>query len=1041
MEVEAQVQAAVEESDVKTGLPNLGRKRRTNEENIAPSDEEGVATGNRIKTFKGKSGEQTQRYQRKQKQQGPKTRINLDAHPEGEQEGASATKTEESPGKSSDDGDVLRRFRATSNKTGKGDKSTGPEDSPAQDEKQKWEMELSWTPQGSCLEGNEAEVEDELRRKSYSLKEKNGVIARLPANCFLGNKSLKEGGRPLFDDEKKINLHFLLGTYKELCKNDQVAEKEDHLKIRWFVREAIRLKIVSQREANFGKVAADRKKKAPQCGYNLNHPMLRIREVDGDAENGNETNNDISTTTAKALAELRFPSKKRVAQSKPRPETSDLSEHQPLGEDGKQTGPNANEDNASPDIEEVRRAQRQWLEERKGDLKSKAIDRRSQILTEDANKVNLEETAERLMGPSLSFDWGNHDDSDDDLKIEVPEEKNGKTDMRKMMQDHLRRQISAKAASKWSKQKSSDSLTTKSSRQKSSDTLERTTSEGAESAKERTALILDCKEQKEDASHASTKSSGPERMNFADKTSVLDGDMVECNDPQEEITKTKPKIDISPTVPGTSNVTVISPTAPWQGTAPADATNTDDVTVISATAPWQATSDGTTKIQFESKNDGARMLSSNAEENISPTAPWTGISATAQWQETVPEGGSTNKLHPPVSFNEEATISPTAPWTGATPTASRQGKGTGGDCSTKTTSPGTDLSPTAIWGRNIVWDTPPPAAKIGVADRNGHCISSPTAPFAQALTTAAERHMGAFNAQDMAEESEVDPGQFAGLMASPVSEDVKDEEPLPKAHTMSQDELARAHLDEYLLREKGPQKRQASLKSMFSKERREEDSEEAKKEESQHVLPPVAATPKAAVRPWATSPMVGPSPPSIGQGLKRRLEEAEDVELSAFNAADSTEDAKSKKSRDVSQTAGIESSASEGESEEGDDLENDSVLDERQRTQLRLQREWRRQQRRRDRAERKRLQKDKQHAAVGQVRAERAFSLGAKTMNDEERKRCEAVLDVQGSAAGGAAGKKSIKRPVPNGSQDDEQHLFGGVISKKSKGALLSKKR
>merc|ERR1719191_41927 len=104
------------------------------------------------------------------------------------------------------------------------------------------------------------------------------------------------------------------------------------------------------------------------------------------------------------------------------------------------------------------------------------------------------------------------------------------------------------------------------------------------------------------------------------------------------------------------------------------------------------------------------------------------------------------------------------------------------------------------------------------------------------------------------------------------------------------------------------------------------------------------------------------------------------------------------------------------------------------------EREWRSQQRRRDRAEIKKLQKEKERVAVGQIRAERAFSLGTKTMSEEERKRWEAAFDVQVSTGEGPIRETSGKRAAPAASQDDAHHLFG-VASKKSKGGLLSRKR
>eukprot|EP00746_Dinoflagellata_sp_MGD_P167075 gnl/MRDRNA2_/MRDRNA2_97413_c0_seq1.p1 gnl/MRDRNA2_/MRDRNA2_97413_c0~~gnl/MRDRNA2_/MRDRNA2_97413_c0_seq1.p1 ORF type:complete len:1039 (-),score=276.94 gnl/MRDRNA2_/MRDRNA2_97413_c0_seq1:77-3193(-) len=1038
METDSQVPAPDSESEddrririVKNSKSKRGRMAHVNDENSAPAGEEDgkAKASKRAKTGKGKSslrhaqslqemnGDKAlekalddadadaaaQRFVRIQKQ-GSRTRVCLED--KGDSPGGGDPET---PGKSSDgeSPDITARFRATK-KSGKnkGDFMNSPD----QDAKESWMLELGWTKLDFLEEEDESvlQEEDKRRRTSYSIRDKKHVIARLPIDRFLGKKSLKQGGRPLFDDDKKVNLHFLIGLYKELQKDDGVAGEEDHMKVRFLVREAVRLRIITSAEANRGRIPADRLKKVALCGYNLNHSGAQVKEADPDADSGAEESL-ISSTTAKALQELRFPSKKRVVQPKPPPkeQESGLPDHKPLGQDAQDVAHKTDDnDDGSIDSEDERRAQRERLGVMSGSLRSRANDRRNQILTADANKVDLEDAADQLMGPSLSFDWGNNDE-EDDLQIEAPGEK-GKTDMRKLMQDELRRKMQQQKAQKWSRQKSSDSITTKSSRQKSSESLDQTVSEVA-------------------ALDGAMPPAGAEKVELAEPVKSKDKQLsVGADEVQEKSSQDGSEVPAAP-----NSETTISPTAPWTGdnesqdtgipvqteskgipmTEPAASTNqtravSEVEPCISPTAPWTGVSPTAawpgTAMSEEVEQKTAPPASSKGDSCISPTAPWTGVSPTAPWQGTSAEDAP--KKQPPTTCKAGASISPTAPWMGITPTAPWQGTAPEKEGTLTTNSPG----PTAMWGRNIEWDTPPPEKKARVADGNTTAALSPTAPFAEEVIAE----------KDGAEEEEVDPGQFAGLLASPVCEDIKDEEPIEKAESMSQEELARANLDEYLLREKGPQKRQTNLKSIFQK--RDSNSQDGKEED----LQPVVATPKAAVRPWSTSPVVFESPLASGQGLQKRLEEAQGNPPPPLLG--------------VSESAGDHTE--EEASDEEDGLEADVVLDERQRAQLLREREWRRQQRRRDREERKRLQKEQARLAVGQIRAERAISLGTNTMSAEDRKRWEAAFDVQDSTATGVAGPTSRKRTAPPASQDDTSHLFG-IVSKKSKGGLLGKKR
>merc|ERR1719343_435916 len=84
-----------------------------------------------------------------------------------------------------------------------------------------------------------------------------------PAN-FLGNCSVD--GQMLYDDQGKINLHFLLPTYrlvrlKRSAENDKgvdVISKKERSYLKWLIRQARDMRLVSMMEMKKGRIQTKR---------------------------------------------------------------------------------------------------------------------------------------------------------------------------------------------------------------------------------------------------------------------------------------------------------------------------------------------------------------------------------------------------------------------------------------------------------------------------------------------------------------------------------------------------------------------------------------------------------------------------------------------------------------------------------------------------------------------------------------------------------------------------------------------------------------
>jgi hypothetical protein len=262
-------------------------------------------------------------------------------------------------------------------KTGADSESEDDGKGPSQESVEAWEKDLA------------ARVDKKSATNlatAFSIKMRSvQQIRQLDASSYLGGR--KQGGKLLFDDEKKVNVHFLLGTQKELEKIRQRKKKGEQVQVleeldkneqhylRWLVIKALKLRVINKTEmkAGFiGKKRIDKIQKSNRWSLSLSYNLADNSE-DEDAEN------EVSP-------ELIFKARERPEETK---------------------------ENAK----EVRRNLRVEIERRMAN-----------VSVSTSHDADLEEMQELLTAPSLSFDWSDkqlEDAEDNDmgiLEVDVPDE-------------------------------------------------------------------------------------------------------------------------------------------------------------------------------------------------------------------------------------------------------------------------------------------------------------------------------------------------------------------------------------------------------------------------------------------------------------------------------------------------------------------------------------------------------------------------------------------------------------------------------------------
>jgi len=264
-------------------------------------------------------------------------------------------------------------------------------------------------------------------RNAFTLKPCSGKeLRQLGDEAFLGGKR-RPGALPIYDLEGRVSLQFLLASYKASEKSRERLRGEDsevdlHRPfLRWHIRKARELRLLNSREVRRGTLASGRVDVASKSGQwllSLEQNQAEASDEEGPRKKGMERAQAIAAASLKL--DVQFPSKLPKAGSP---------------EEGNGTA---------------------LLKER---LRNQLEAKKEKIDAQSSHGLDLQKMCDRLMAPSLSFDWDEPESDEEDsskgiLQVEVPVSASDSEGRRALLREQIQRSVSFKQAKELSKVKS-----------------------------------------------------------------------------------------------------------------------------------------------------------------------------------------------------------------------------------------------------------------------------------------------------------------------------------------------------------------------------------------------------------------------------------------------------------------------------------------------------------------------------------------------------------------------------------------------------------
>jgi len=284
----------------------------------------------------------------------------------------------------------------------------GSDEEPTETQVKQWEQDL----RSRCDPGS-SDV-----RTAFSIKVcPPSMIRRLATECFLGCRRPEAGGCVLIDNERKINLHFLLSSWTSHQRikvrasrgdrNINMLSEGDRAFLKWLVKLARRENLVSPQELKRGRIAAKRIEAIRKSGtFSM---TLKKNLADNDADSGDEQLLQMAGSTS-MLSEVKFPKR-------------------------------------SDEAEEVAfdpAAAKRQLEK----LRTLVDCRQHQASIASSVGNDIHTMRDKLLAPTLSFDWqDNANDSDNEeswggLQVGIPSEEKCGDSKRDILINQLRKSVS-----------------------------------------------------------------------------------------------------------------------------------------------------------------------------------------------------------------------------------------------------------------------------------------------------------------------------------------------------------------------------------------------------------------------------------------------------------------------------------------------------------------------------------------------------------------------------------------------------------------------
>jgi len=254
-----------------------------------------------------------------------------------------------------------------------------------------WEHDLS----GRSRAGRAQDDEEALRAAFSHAPCTAAELRQLPSACFLH-------GQPVFDGQGRVNLHLLAGTFLQLASSPSTVDAEAR-HVGWLARRACSLGLVTDRELARGRINR-------RC-----HNPRRKRAAPGQKQR----------VVLAEEKELCFPTH---APQKKIDAGNDVSLF----------------DEAEDDVRRFMRHKQTVME-----LRSLNSSRRARIASRESHRLDLHEVRDKVMAPSLSFDWEarHEEESEDDegpsgLEVGAPVNSSNRDHRRTLLREQIHTTVS-----------------------------------------------------------------------------------------------------------------------------------------------------------------------------------------------------------------------------------------------------------------------------------------------------------------------------------------------------------------------------------------------------------------------------------------------------------------------------------------------------------------------------------------------------------------------------------------------------------------------
>ncbi|CAE7578014.1 unnamed protein product [Symbiodinium natans] len=237
-------------------------------------------------------------------------------------------------------------------------------------------------------------------------------LRQLGPERYLGKKK-EPGAQPLFNNEGKVNLQFLLASYKASEKRraeDKDAASPHHPFLLWLVKQARALRLLSRQEVRRGQIPNKRLDQAKSSGYSLADEANLVQASDEEKDRRKDADEREKAGLDALPREVHFPER-----STSQFELAESSE----------------------------RLRQQ--------LRSQAERRKEKIKAHSSNGQDLQSMSSILSAPSLSFDWVEPESDEETnphgiLQVDLPPSAKSSDSKRALLRETIQRSMSFKQA-------------------------------------------------------------------------------------------------------------------------------------------------------------------------------------------------------------------------------------------------------------------------------------------------------------------------------------------------------------------------------------------------------------------------------------------------------------------------------------------------------------------------------------------------------------------------------------------------------------------